>query len=780
LFLQAVVVFAAPPSAADTATVMSATLPAAQQGTSAIWDGTNAYIFGGDSLNQIVRYNPGTDTATVTGATLPTARRFTSAVWDGTNAYIFGGWDDAGLLNEIVRYNPATNTVVTMSATLPSGRWGTSAVWDGTNAYIFGGTDTGATHRDQIVRYNPVTNAVTIMSVTLPSGRDRTSAIWDGTNAYVFGGWDGGWDEIVRYNPATNSVTTMSAVLPSNRWATSAVWDGTSAYIFGGYDGARLGDVVRYNPLTNSVTTMSADLPSNRSGTSAIWDGTSAYVFGGESLDEIVQYNPATPTAPRNLTAAAGPDGGEITLTWQAPVDSGAVPIINYRVYQSPASGGPYTQIAEVGNVLTYTDAGLPAPTTRYYRVAAVNARGTSPQSNEAFATTFYLAPSPPQDIEASKGPGLGEIMLHWDSPASTGGASITHYKVYRGTASGIESLVGSGGCSGLGNVQSCTDSGLADGTTYYYTVTAVNGGNLESAPSNEASATTQAGPTAPRALQAFPLSKAALALAWQAPASAGAGTIARYDVYRGVCSGCETFRASVLPEDPSMEPRTAYVDNVGLSTGTYYYRVRAVNSLGAEGAFSDEVVAAPLSDPTASGGYLQHDLLTLSNVSVRPLLPNETVGRLVIYDEDAAVCFDLHAPQPPGTGSEDGYLRVTLACLPRNLFGGADSAIPRGYVPLGTQGQALANATVSVTASYRWDEQHLQDDHASFVDGLVNVYAPVLPGDAGWFAGPGGQGAALLVQVSIYSDGALVAEEPVVVPFVGQAFAAAAATGGV
>ncbi|MCQ4084074.1 fibronectin type III domain-containing protein [Streptomyces sp. RB6PN25] len=84
---------------------------------------------------------------------------------------------------------------------------------------------------------------------------------------------------------------------------------------------------------------------------------------------------------------------------------------------------------------------------------------------------------------------GTGQVSLSWTPPASTGGENITSYKVYRGTSSGTESLLTSGGCSGLGAVTSCTDTGLTTGQTYYYRVTAVNGVG-EGAQSNEASAT--------------------------------------------------------------------------------------------------------------------------------------------------------------------------------------------------------------------------------------------------------------------------------------------------
>lgn len=85
--------------------------------------------------------------------------------------------------------------------------------------------------------------------------------------------------------------------------------------------------------------------------------------------------------------------------------------------------------------------------------------------------------------------PASGQVTLNWQAPSSNGGVNITSYKVYRGTSSGSETLLTSGGCSNLAVVLSCTDTGLTNGQAYYYKVTAVNSIG-ESSQSNEASAT--------------------------------------------------------------------------------------------------------------------------------------------------------------------------------------------------------------------------------------------------------------------------------------------------
>ena len=93
-----------------------------------------------------------------------------------------------------------------------------------------------------------------------------------------------------------------------------------------------------------------------------------------------------------------------------------------------------------------------------------------SPQSGEASATPQATAPSAPLAVVASGG--NASVTVSWSVPASNGGSPITGYDVYRGTSAGGESAT-----PVATNVAgtSFTDTGVVNGTTYYYTVAAVN-----------------------------------------------------------------------------------------------------------------------------------------------------------------------------------------------------------------------------------------------------------------------------------------------------------------
>ena len=76
--------------------------------------------------------------------------------------------------------------------------------------------------------------------------------------------------------------------------------------------------------------------------------------------------------------------------------------------------------------------------------------------------------PGPPIGLSAT--PGDGAVSLSWTAPSFDGGAPVSGYRVYRGTSPGGETFH-----QALGNVTSFVDTGLLNGTTFYYKVSAEN-----------------------------------------------------------------------------------------------------------------------------------------------------------------------------------------------------------------------------------------------------------------------------------------------------------------
>src|SRR5437016_1922351 len=197
------------------------------------------------------------------------------------------------------------------------------------------------------------------------------------------------------------------------------------------------------------------------------WMPRSATTLADETgLDTIA------PSTPAGLTALAA-SSSRINLSWRAATDN--VGVIRYGVYRDGV------QIAIVGG-RSYANTGLAAATTYSYTVLAYDTSwNASAQSSAVSATTKALAdtqaPSSPTNLAATA-VSSSQIDLSW-SPA-TDNVGVTGYRVYRN---------GTLAASPTGTSVSIT--GLSAGTTYSFTVAAVDAAGNASALSAPLSATT-------------------------------------------------------------------------------------------------------------------------------------------------------------------------------------------------------------------------------------------------------------------------------------------------
>lgn len=352
--------------------------------------------------------------------------------------------------------------------------------------------------------------------------------------------------------------------------------------------------------------------------------------------------NGTVPSAPQNVTAAAG--NGQVTLSWQAPANDGGEQVNAYEVFRGTTSGTETLVTSggcsSLGAVLTCTDTGLTNGTTYYYYLTAANPIGTGPQSNEANATPTSTASPPGAPTGLTAAAGDGQISLSWTPPASNGGSAITSYNVYRGTTSGGEFVLTSGGCSNLGAVTSCTDTGLTNGQTYYYQVSAVNA-VAEGKKSSEVSATPASAaspPGAPTGLGAAPGTNQ-VSLSWTPPASNGGSSITSYRVYRGTTSGGETLLTS---GGCSGLGAVMSCTDTGLTSGqSYFYKVTAVNATG-EGAMSNEASATPTGSSCTPAQLLGN--------------PGFETGTAAPWVATSGVISN-HTQEPPHSGLWDAWL---------------------------------------------------------------------------------------------------------------------------
>jgi fibronectin type 3 domain-containing protein len=271
----------------------------------------------------------------------------------------------------------------------------------------------------------------------------------------------------------------------------------------------------------------------------------------------------SAPAAPTGLSATAA--NAQVNLSWSAGSGASA-----YYVKRSTTSGGPYTQIAAPA-ATNYTDNNLANGTKYFYVVSAYNSYGQSSNSAEVSATP--TAPSPPTAPTGLTAiTGNAQVALNWS--ASSG---ATSYNVKRSTTSGGPYTTVSSP-----TVTNYTNTGLTNGTKYYYVVSAVSaaGESVNSAQVNATPAAPATPPAAPTGLQATG-GNAQVSLTWAA--STGATS---YHVKRSTTSGSGYAQIAA--------PTAANYTDTTVTNGTaYYYVVSALNAVG-ESANSAQATATP------------------------------------------------------------------------------------------------------------------------------------------------------------------------------------------
>ncbi|MFQ5456716.1 MAG: Ig-like domain-containing protein, partial [Nitrospirota bacterium] len=169
------------------------------------------------------------------------------------------------------------------------------------------------------------------------------------------------------------------------------------------------------------------------------------------------------PPAPTGVNTT--PSDSQITISW-VPVSDAT----SYNIYWSTTQGVTKDNGTKIENIITtsYTHTNLTNGTTYYYVVTAVNNNGESSPSEEVSAQPFLLTtpPSKPTNLKAI--PGDKQLMISWDPVIGA-----DSYNIYWDTKTGVTKDNYKGKISNITNPYIHT--GLINGTTYYYMVTAVN-----------------------------------------------------------------------------------------------------------------------------------------------------------------------------------------------------------------------------------------------------------------------------------------------------------------
>ncbi len=318
----------------------------------------------------------------------------------------------------------------------------------------------------------------------------------------------------------------------------------------------------------------------------------------------IVPAGPTAPGAPTAVVATA--EDSAAVIQWAPPANDGGRAVTGYTVVSVP--GG--LRATSTGTT-TATISGLTNGTTYVFTVQATNAVGSGPQSAPSNAvvpesSVATTVPGAPTAVVAAAGDGTANVV--WAAPLANGGSMITGYTVTSTpgafTATATEATM-------------ATVTGLANGTSYVFTVHATNaiGNSVESPPSN-AVVPEPSVPGAPTAVVATATGDGTAALVWTPPLQIGGSAISSYTI-------------TSLPGNLTTTVSTTTATMTGLMDGTtYVFTVHATNAAGNGPESGQSNAITP--EPSA----LSQTESSLSATPAAPFEGDATVLQLHLADE--------------------------------------------------------------------------------------------------------------------------------------------------
>jgi hypothetical protein len=204
---------------------------------------------------------------------------------------------------------------------------------------------------------------------------------------------------------------------------------------------------------------------------------TSSFRAANYWVDPV--FTPAAP--PGQVTNVIATEGGltSANLSWSAPSGGGAATSYTITPY---VGSTPQTPTTAPGSVTSKTITGLSTGTTYTFTVQASNPAGSGPPSAQSNPVTPQTALPPAAPTGVSAEAASQSARVTWTAPGSDGDSPITGQTVtpYDAGVAQTPTQVGP-------SATSATITGLSNGTTYTFKVTATNGVGTSpaSAPSN-------------------------------------------------------------------------------------------------------------------------------------------------------------------------------------------------------------------------------------------------------------------------------------------------------
>jgi large repetitive protein len=381
----------------------------------------------------------------------------------------------------------------------------------------------------------------------------------------------------------------------------------------------------------------------------------------------VVPYT--LPGAPAIGTATAGDSAA--TVSWTAPAGNGGSAITGYVVTPYIA-GVAQTARTFSSTATTETVTGLTPGTSYTFKVAAVNAAGTGPQSAASAAVTVNAGPS-----LTFAAPPAGEAgVAYSDQLTATGGTGTLTWSVSSGTLPAGLTLSSTGLLSGTPTA--------AGSFPVTITVTDTTGGTASKAVTLViAAAPSLANPTPP---------SAQAGVAYSDPLAVTGGT------------GPFTWLATgSLPPGITLNSATGVLSGTPTAAGLYSFTVQVTDSFGQTAtqglsvsvAVGQLVISASASSSTATQGGVVHYTITATNTGTAAYSGVTYSVPLANVLDDAAYNGDAAASS--GTASVSGQTLTWAG----NLAAGATTTVTfsvtvnNPYTGNGTLSFTVASTTV-------------------------------------------------------------------------------------
>jgi Tol biopolymer transport system component len=328
--------------------------------------------------------------------------------------------------------------------------------------------------------------------------------------------------------------------------------------------------IVTFTPTSRGAKTASLSIAHNASGS------PSSVTLSGTGVDVTAPATPATPT----ITLG----NNQAVLTWTANSESDLSHYVVYRSTTSNFTPAGADSIARVNKpTATYTSTGLSAG-TYYFKLAAVDSSGN--KSSASAQATATLAPviavsltSVPVGNSNVGVPVTGTFTVGntGNAALSVTGIAVTGTDASQFAVSPSTFTVNAGAAAQTVTVTFTPTSRGAKSATLSI---AHNASGSPSAVALTGTGLDVTAPATPSGLTAT-AGKSQATLNWTANSEAD---LSHYVIYRGITNNFTPVASDSVGR--TNKPGTSFT-NTGLSNGTFYYRIAAVDSAGNKSNFS-------------------------------------------------------------------------------------------------------------------------------------------------------------------------------------------------